>query len=277
MRKKKKLVIDRIPERFNEGLFWGNGHMGALLYTEGTEVRFCMDHVKLWELRDSGRKEPKGKFQDFIKNPELFHNGTYFREDGEEILEAADPKTGGSQASFPYYRTKLPGLSLILDLGKEIRGFYGELDLEEAVSQVSLVLEDGSRAEFRLYLDSNVNIFRIDADLTEVEVRPEGWDFSRGNLSILQKWGYTAWEARREKGLIHVLQPFSENGLAVLSVRQDTNGVSVSLNALWGLEQGEELFSAEEGLLSPAGETPSPAECLVKKNQELVILQRKLI
>lgn len=56
---------------------------GALLYVKGSTVRFAVDHMMLWENRDSTEDTPGG---------------------------------------VPYYRTRLPGLSLSISLQDEIVG-----------------------------------------------------------------------------------------------------------------------------------------------------------
>ena len=72
MRAKNKFIIDRLPKKFNEGMFWGNGRMGSLLYVEQNLACFAIDHEQLWETRDSWGEAPKGCFKDFIENPDKF-------------------------------------------------------------------------------------------------------------------------------------------------------------------------------------------------------------
>lgn len=219
----KKLVIDRIPLRYNEGMFWGNGCMGGLLYVRGNEVCFAVDHMMLWEMRDSAEDAPKGTFQDFIEKPELFFDGSYFQNE-----------VGGAG----YYRTRLPGLSLSIALKDEIVGFYGELHYQMASSKVTFTLRDGSRVDFHIYLDSNVNLLRVETDEILTAVNASGWDTTRGNLSVLEHWGYPKYEKRQEGGVTHVLQPYSENGLAVLSVSTSEKGVYVTLQACMDVGDG---------------------------------------
>lgn len=219
-----KLILDRVPKRFNDGLFWGNGCMGSLLYVKGREACFALDHMLLWETRDSGEDRPGGTFQDFMANPELFHNGTYFQNEN---------KGAG------YYRTRLPGLSLSLVLKEEITGFYGELDYRSAVSEAAFILKGGSRVNCRIYLDSNVNLLKVEADGGVEAVRAAGWDTARGNLSVLENWGYPKYEEKRNGEVVHVLQPYSEKGMAVLSVLVKGNSVYAALQAVPETEDRE--------------------------------------
>lgn len=212
-----KLILDRIPGRYNEGMFWGNGCMGGLLYVRGREVCFAVDHMLLWEGRDSGEDKPGGTFQDFMAHPELFHDGTYFR---------------GGEGKGNYYRTRLPGLSLSLVLEDEIAGFYGELDYRTALSEAAFTLRDGSRTECCIYLDSNVNVMKVEARGRITGVNAAGWDTERGNLSVLADWGYPGYTRVRRGEFLHVLQPYSEKGMAVLSVLVQENSVYATIQAV---------------------------------------------
>ncbi len=240
MRTKKKFVIDRLPKRFNEGMFWGNGQMGSLLYVRENKACFAIDHEQLWETRDSWGDEPKGTFSDFIKNPEKFHDGTYFRNHGKEVN---------------YWRTKLPGLSFSVAFEEEITGFYGELDYETALSEVVFALHSGKRARCRIYLDSNVNLLNITID-GEFQVHASGWDMSKGNLSVLKKWGYPQYRKKQDAEIIHIIQPYSENGIAVLSSCVQGNNVYLTLSAKMdtkaeGIKRAEaELTEENSRLLS---------------------------
>lgn len=232
-----KLIIDRVPRRFNEGMFWGNGCMGGLLYVRGKELCFAIDHMMLWETRDSGEDKPGGTFRDFIANPELFHDGTYFRNESRGVN---------------YYRTRLPGLSLSLELKDEITGFYGELDYRTASAEVTLTLKDGSKTDCRIYLDSNVNLLKVETSENVETVKAAGWDTARGNLSVLEDWGYPKYEKKQDGEVTHVLQPYSEKGLAVLSVSARQRSVYVTLQA---------LLEAEN----------SAADCLMEENRALLV------
>ena len=232
-----KLILDRIPGRYNEGMFWGNGCMGGLLYVRGREVCFAVDHMLLWEGRDSGEDKPGGTFQDFMAHPELFHDGTYFR---------------GGERKGNYYRTRLPGLSLSLVLEDEIAGFYGELDYRTALSEAAFMLRDGSRAECRIYLDSNVNVMKVEARGRITGVNAAGWDTARGNLSVLADWGYPGYTRVRRGEFLHVLQPYSEKGMAVLSVLVQENSVYAAIQAVPEAEgsMAERLMKENEALLA---------------------------
>lgn len=259
MREKKKFILNRLPKRFTEGMFWGNGYMGSLLYVRGNQACFAIDHEELWETRDSGEDMPKGKFSDFIKNPEKFFDGTYFQTERKEVN---------------YYRTRLPGLSFTLAFAEEITGFYGELDYLTATSDVVFTLKGGSRVHGSIYLDSNVNLLKIKMDTEQFEIHADGWDTARGNLSILEGWGYPKYEKRQAGSITHVVQPYSENGIAVLSASRQGKDIYVTLQASMGMEASQP--SAKAG--SMAQEKPGlakRAEQKIEENTALLLRYQK--
>lgn len=213
----KKLVIDRLPKRFNEGLFWGNGFIGGFLYVTGNSLRFSIDNVRLWETRDTTLDEPAAKFQDFVKNPELFHNGTYTKQ-----TNLSEPR---------FYRTHLPGLSLNIALEEEITDFYGVIDFDTASSDIKVTLKNGKQVNCSVYVDSNVNILKVWLDTADSTVEIKGWDTANGNLPQLAHWNYPKYKEIKEGQVSHVLQPYSERSLAVISLIEKPNHVYITLNA----------------------------------------------
>lgn len=229
----KKLVIDRLPKRFNEGLFWGNGHIGGFLYVVNNSLRFSVDNVKLWETRDNTEDCPSGTFQEFINKPEKFHDGTLTMQ-----KETAPVKI---------WRTHLPGLRLNITLEDEIVDFYGEIDFDKASSEILVTLKNGKQVKGFIYVDSNVNILKVELDTKDSLVEINGWDTSDKELSILARWNYKEYKVeedttKKNNKIIHVLQPFSENGLAVISLNKNENQIYIALNA--------ELLSHEESILN---------------------------
>ena len=71
----KKMVLDRIPCQFCEGPFWGNGKMGAVLYVQNGKLCISVDHVGLWELRETLPDMPKADFQEILAHKKEFIAG----------------------------------------------------------------------------------------------------------------------------------------------------------------------------------------------------------
>ncbi len=213
----RKLIIDQLPKRFNEGLFWGNGFIGGLLYVADHSLRFSVDSIQLWETRDSTQDMPAAKFADFVKNPELFHNGTY---------------TAQTNLSEPrIWRSHLPGLSLNIALEDEITGFYAELDLTLASADIRVILKNGKQVNCCVYVDSNVNVLKVKLDAEQYAVEIKGWDTADGKLAQLTGWNYSRYTVQRLESINHVLQPYSGQGLAVISLMEKPGDIYITLNA----------------------------------------------
>ena len=203
----KKLLFNRIPKKFNEGMFWGNGCMGGLLYAEENSLVIAVDHSSLWETRDNGKE---------------------YKEEGG------------------IWGTRLPGLSFSLKLSEKLKEFYGELDLKEAFSTLVLTLESGRQEELSVYLDSNVNVLKLSFDSSRSKPLAAGWDLEKPGLEQLKKWSYRSYERIVKGDICHVLQPFSQKGLAALSMLTAENAVYVTLRAAMETEdKDKELFCRE--------------------------------
>lgn len=213
----RKLVIDQLPKRFNEGLFWGNGSMGGFLYVVHNSLRFSIDNVRLWETRDTTEDMPAAKFQDFIREPEKFHDGTFTKQ-----TDLQEPRI---------WRTHLPGLSLNIALEDEITDFYGEIDFDTASSVIQVILKNNRKVNCSVYLDSNVNVLKVELDTTNSKVEIKGWDTDGGNLPDLAKWNYPKYQEEKNGLVTNVLQPYSERGLAVISLVEKPKHIYITLNA----------------------------------------------
>lgn len=222
---KKIATQNRIPQRFDQGLFWGNGTIGALLHCEGDSLHFSVDHQGLWETRDTQKDEPRAMFHEFSKDPEAFLS--------------YDPAVVMPTVSFETEigRTRLPGLTAVARLPSEITAFEAETDLRQAESRIHLGLADGGRIKCTAYLDSCANRFclTLEGDGAE-KLTPElrGWDLDHPALWPMKRWGYPEASRLEDEEADHVLQPFSGDDLAALSMlRQPGEGaltVGIVLN-----------------------------------------------
>ena len=137
----RKMVLDRIPRQFCEGPFWGNGKMGAVLYVQDGKLCISVDHVGLWELRETLPDEPKAVFSEILKHKKEYLEGDPAYVEQTDIFEEH------------IGRTKLPALAMELQLPGSITGFRAETDLEKAETFLSLEMEGDRKAEGRIYLD----------------------------------------------------------------------------------------------------------------------------
>jgi hypothetical protein len=190
---------------------------------------------------------PAAKFQDFINNPEEFHNGTYTTQ-----TNLQEPRI---------WRTHLPGLSLNIALEEEITDFYGEIDFDTATSNIRVTLKNGKQVNCYVYVDSNVNVLKVQLDTTESKIEIKGWDTTDGNLPNLAYWKYPKYQEEKIGQVSHVLQPYSERGLAVISLTEKPKHFYIALNA--------DTLTKEENNESSVLHSGLKQE-LVKRNTELL-------
>ena len=142
---KSKMILDRIPYQFCEGPFWGNGKMGTVLYIRNGRLCVSIDHVGLWELRETLPDEPKASFSQILQNKEAYLKGNPEYVVDTNIFEN------------DIGRTRLPALAVELELPGTVASFYAETDLATAKTRIKLEFTDGRKAESLVWLDSHVN------------------------------------------------------------------------------------------------------------------------
>ena len=210
----KKMVLDRIPCQFCEGPFWGNGKMGAVLYVQNGKLCISVDHVGLWELRETLPDMPKADFQEILAHKKEFIAGD------PRYVERTD--IFGDNIG----RTRLPSLAVELSLPGEIASFLAETDMLEAGTGLRLEMKDGKVFEGEIWLDSCVNVLGIalyGEGAGELEVKALGWDLDSPRLKPLKDWHYEPCIQTEENGLVTVRQHFGGSRSAVLSAgRRET-------------------------------------------------------
>lgn len=210
---KKKMVIDRIPCQFCEGPFWGNGKMGAVLYVRDGRLCISLDHVKLWELRETLPDEPKATFNQILQHKEEYLSG--------------DPRYVEDTNIFEHSigRTRLPALAVELALPGRITDFCAETDFDRAATVIDLILDAHTKAQCRIRLDSCVNMLYLEWSMEEdapekLEVKALGWDLESPRLKPLKNWRYEPCIQQEEDDAFTVIQHYSGNMTAVLCGRQ---------------------------------------------------------
>lgn len=239
----KTFTLNRIPTRFDQGLFWGNGTIGALMHCEGDTLHFTVDHQGLWEMRDTQEDRPRATFQQFSKEPAGFLS--------------YDPALVMPTTSFETEigRTRLPGLTAVIRLPSEITAFEGMTDLLRAESEIHLGLADGSRMKCTAYLDSNANRLCLTLEGSRAEelcCELRGWNLENPALWPMKGWGYREASRLEDQGEQHVLQSFSGDGLGVLSMTaqpgEGTQTIGIALNVATVARQ-EALLQENRDLL----------------------------
>jgi hypothetical protein len=198
-------VIDRLPRRFNEGPFWGNASMGALLYTDDAALRFAVDHVGLWETRDHTGGALPITFQRAreVMQPEFArHFGSSF-----------DWKSGPCP-------TRLPGLTLRLVGSGAITEFRSTTDLSAAESEVTWRHEQGrvNHARVWVHADTDVLVFESSSlEDNQLAVQLAGWDLELPALAPLAAWDYAPATRSDHAHGDHLIQEFCGDRAAVVS------------------------------------------------------------
>lgn len=244
----KKMVLDRIPCQFCEGPFWGNGKMGAVLYVQNGKLCISVDHVGLWELRETLPDMPKADFQEILAHKKEFIAGD------PRYVERTD--IFGDNIG----RTRLPSLAVELSLPGEIASFLAETDMLEAGTGLRLEMKDGKVFEGEIWLDSCVNVLGIalyGEGAGELEVKALGWDLDSPRLKPLKDWHYEPCIQTEENGLVTVRQHFGGSRSAVLSAgRRETK---YSMEAQHSME-AQRSREAEGLFLAVSIETGDQAE-----------------
>lgn len=235
-----KMVIDRIPYQFCEGPFWGNGKMGAVMYVDHGKLCISVDHVGLWELRETLPDEPKATFDKILENKEEYLKGN------PEFVE----DTWIFQDNIG--RTRLPALAVALELPGEICDFRAETDMETAKTRLWLELDEGEKAEGTIWIDSLCNILYLQLEGKvgkEMHVQALGWDLNSPRLETLKNWKYEPCkQTENEHGFV-VKQHFGGEMSAVLTGQRKLTDTGLVLAV--GIEtdrQDQEEKMEEAGL-----------------------------
>ena len=69
------MVLDRIPASFVKARSGEMGKMGAVLYVQNGKLCISVDHVGLWELRETLPDMPKADFQEILAHKKGIYRG----------------------------------------------------------------------------------------------------------------------------------------------------------------------------------------------------------
>lgn len=218
---KKQMIIDRVPKSFCEGPFWGNGKMGAVMYVRDGKLCISVDHVGLWELRETLPDEPKADFTHILQHKREYLKGDPCFVEDTNIFDVG------------IGRTRLPALAVSLLLPGTITDFYAETDLEAAVTKLRLTFDGEQSAEGRIWLDSIVNVLYLELNgeaAKTLQVKALGWDLESPRLKTLKNWGYEPCEQSEDGDCFVVKQRFGGDRQAVLcgSSRRSEDGIRLA-------------------------------------------------
>lgn len=207
----KHLLLERIPKNDCYAPFWGNGSMGTLLSVRENQLCFSLDHVWLWELRESLPDVPHADYDKIVEHPYGYlHNGTEYVEDTFIFSKAIG-------------RTKLPGLTMQLVLPEKITDFHCDLDLHTGTGTIRLTLADGQKPNICVWLDAveNVLVIKISGmDCRQIQEDAKGWDKQLEALKPLRSWNYPDYETTKTSWGLVMQQGYSGDKLAVVTVKK---------------------------------------------------------
>lgn len=242
MMEMKHLRLDQIPDSYCKAPFWGNGSMGALLYIKENKLCFSLDHVWLWELRESLPDVPHADYDKIVGNPYGYlHDGEEFVEDTFIFSKA-------------YGRTKLPGLTMWLELPEKVTDFNCDLDMHTGIGYVCLTLADEQQLRFSVRLDAAQQVLVIKADgegSGQLKEQAAGWDTELETLEPIRRWNYPAFETKATPWGLVMHQGYSGDKDAVLAVRKAAGETETAwyVTLSTGGEAEKEKLEAEAGEL----------------------------
>lgn len=238
----RKLIIDRIPRQFCEGPFWGNGKMGAVLYIRNGKLCISVDHIGLWELRETLPDEPKATFQQILQHKKEYLEGNPDYVEDTNIFEG---NIG---------RTRLPALAVEAALPGKVTGFCSKTDLGSAQTFVTVEIEGKRTMKGLIWLDSFVNILYMEwcmEDGSGLNLHALGWDLESPRLKPLKDWHYEPCSQTEEGDSFTVKQHFGGGMSAVLcgQKRQMEKGTALAVGIDVGtLEQESKMCAMGKSL-----------------------------
>jgi hypothetical protein len=206
-RNKQRIILDRVPHNYCEGPFWGNGIMGAVLYIQGKNLCFSIDHIKLWELRESLSDTPRATFDEILQNKEKYITGDPEYVAPTDIFQSA------------IGRTKLPGLAVGITLPAEVCEFYSETDMENGCTYLRIRLKNDRILNGKVWLDSCENVLSVTfegMDSKDLVLHALGWDLDSKKLQVLKGWDYKECEQMYDQYSFAMTQEFSGDQIAAL-------------------------------------------------------------
>jgi len=233
-------TLDKVPRRFNEGPFWGNASLGALLYCEGDKFRIALDHVGLWEMRDAREGPPYLTFKEA-------------RALGQPDFDFTSPKV--VEPDKGPCRVRLPGLTLFLQASASITKFLAETDLATARTNIEWSDANGNSGRLNVWLHASEDFLFLQEEPGSWPLLAElsGWDFETPDLFPLKLWGYPRAVASESRGVLELSQPFSGDQVAVASLL-DAPGTRILTLSTGSLAEGGEIRARmEAGLKNAAG------------------------
>ncbi len=186
----------QMPMRWIDGIFLGNGDIGAMIYGDGKLLCFSLDKYDLWEERNSFQYGAKHTYEDLKK---LIEDNEFNRAREKYQPAKYQPK---EDPDF-IYPTRLPVPRLEFQFSPQVVGFKGKLRLFDATASIKGRLGNSElKMDTFIHGKKNVCMLRIERtpiirDFFTINLTTDHFDAAAREQ--LKHWGYSSAETGESK------------------------------------------------------------------------------
>ena len=188
------MLFTKLPAKWIDGIPFGNGEMGVMMWGNGHPLNLSLDKMDFWEQRKNanGSFGPEENWEDMQK---LIRNKDQrgLVEKYQNYLPSFSDKKGGSDI----VPTRLPVPRMEIDFGRHWDALNVELGLDTA-TLVGNFTHDDKNIAIEAYLHSELNFFvmdfktpdKTDTDLTLAKIKVSYDNLDAKATATMKNWGY---------------------------------------------------------------------------------------
>ena len=153
---KYNLKFDKTINLWDEAIPLGNGKCGCLIY-EQNPLRFAIDRIDLWDSREADSAKRKDfTYQTLIDMITKKEEGYWAKK--KAFFE--------SELRLKPYPTKLTCARLEFDFDSKVKNVISFLDIEKAVSDIDVLLENNEKVKVQSFMSATkfIGIVKIDGN-----------------------------------------------------------------------------------------------------------------
>ena len=170
------LLWTKLPEKWIDGMFLGNGEIGAMIWGDGAPLKITLDKMDFWEER-MGEHAQWGAEHNWEDMKNLIK-----QKKQNELLQKYERYSAKAKEPTP---TRLPVPRLELKLGK-YEGCKLELNLQTATLEGKI-----NELAFSSYIHSELNFLIMNIDSSkDIEIKVDYDHLEKKAKNILDGWGY---------------------------------------------------------------------------------------
>lgn len=227
------LIYEDAPQKWEQGLPFGNGSIGALIWGDGDPLNLTIDSYELWDLREPFFEDPNYSYARF---KELYRNGK-----AKEILDMRQVHLANITP------TRLPALRLEMKFGSRVKKFNARLNLATATASGRIVLNHGS-VRWDAYVSAEKDIFVINTQTagnlrTDVNVSVD--HLQQKAVAELKRRGFSSPKTGKTLDISWLYQVIPENGAYLLAwkkVSKKYNKETILVTLIKGEDNKESLI-----------------------------------